>query len=809
VHAGKPGAAHDQSATALDGSATVTFHRAADGGLPIRSYTVTARAGHEDGPHVTVTDYSGNTTLHATVGGLTNTQPYSFSIKATNEAGSGPSANTAQVTPEVSPPTAEITNAADLTGGVSGVVTIDATGIPNPVTQAKITELELRVDGKEIGDVAASSQTFTWDTGKAPGFTQDADHTITVIATDANGRPGTVMQTVHLVHSTGPTLTFNGFTAVNDPSQGDVHVNGAATKNPTGHPVASVVVTVSDAKGETELDEITDPGDMNPFAVDWHTLSADFFDGNQTVTITATDSAGKESIFTTTVEVRTPSVTFTGPSGTVFGNEDFTGTVTNNTPVAGMTVQVQLVPVSGPTQPIGTPLELPNLAPGASAPFDIVVDMDNQATGKFTVEAEDATTRTTSPLARTLTVVQKPPTVTLTAPGTNAVVHDTVHFTGTATNNSGTDGLTITVTQGLTTIVSPTPLDIDAGAMGNYDVSGSVSALPDASASFAVTVTDNKTQPQSSTPATRSLIVSHVPDVTLSTPLTEAQVFGAVHFTGSVTTHSAKPDVTVAVTTDGGAVSPVSQNVTVSPRDSASFDIVEDVDLVNSGDQTFTVTVTDGDGLVATKSRDLVVTHPDPGLTVTSAPDPNTLVSSAAEFAGSATNNSGTNGLTLTLDVNGVTVQTVDLDIAAGATGNFDVTQDVGSLDVGSDVFDVVVTDINGLSTDDSRQLEVDHPPVVSITSPMPGDMVSGVVTVTGTVSNGAPDVGNPTVTASVDATHQGTDMPSVAEGDTGNFSIDLDLSDLTGDQTITVTATDASGVTTTTPVTVGVTVGP
>ena len=85
---------------------------------------------------------------------------------------------------------------------------------------------------------------------------------------------------------------------------------------------------------------------------------------------------------------------------------------------------------------------------------------------------------------------------------------------------------------------------------------------------------------------------------------------------------------------------------------------------------------------------------------------------------------------------------------------------------------------------------------------------MSGIVTVTGTVSNGAPDAGNPAVTAVVDDDHQGTDTPTVAQGATGNYSIDLDLSDLTvGDQVITVSATDASGVTTTTPVSVEVTV--
>ena len=92
------------------------------------------------------------------------------------------------------------------------------------------------------------------------------------------------------------------------------------------------------------------------------------------------------------------------------------------------------------------------------------------------------------------------------------------------------------------------------------------------------------------------------------------------------------------------------------------------------------------------------------------------------------------------------------------------------------------------------------------MTAPVADDQVSGIVTVAGTVSNGAPDAGNPTVSAVVDDDHQGTDTPTVAQGATGNFSIDLDLSDLTGLDHRGL-ATDASGITTTTPVGVDVTI--
>ena len=180
-------------------------------------------------------------------------------------------------------------------------------------------------------------------------------------------------------------------------------------------------------------------------------------------------------------------------------------------------------------------------------------------------------------------------------------------------------------------------------------------------------------------------------------------MFGAAHFTGTLTNHSATANLTLAVTSSaGGTITPTSQVVTVPARNvtPANFDITVDLDGVPAGvDQTFTVTATDHDGLVGTKTRELEVTHPNPALTVT-APVANALVHGSTHFTGSATNNSGTDGLTLDIEVNGDPFATASLPIAAGATGSFDVTKDVSPLDIGSDVFVLTVTDANNRTSD-------------------------------------------------------------------------------------------------------------
>jgi hypothetical protein len=96
--ASAPAAPTGVSASGGNAQATVSWTAPADGGSPITSYTVTPYIGTTAQTPTTITGNPPATT--ATIGGLTNGTPYTFTVKATNAVGTGqPSAASNAVTP--------------------------------------------------------------------------------------------------------------------------------------------------------------------------------------------------------------------------------------------------------------------------------------------------------------------------------------------------------------------------------------------------------------------------------------------------------------------------------------------------------------------------------------------------------------------------------------------------------------------------------------------------------------------------------------------------------------------------------------
>jgi hypothetical protein len=116
VYTAPPGAPAGVSAAAGDGQATVTFGApASDGGTPITVYTVTAQPGG-------ATATGGNSPI--TVGGLTNGTAYTFTVTASNAAGTGP----------VSTPSNAVVPAGTGGGGGGGGAAVPPATVTAPAT---------------------------------------------------------------------------------------------------------------------------------------------------------------------------------------------------------------------------------------------------------------------------------------------------------------------------------------------------------------------------------------------------------------------------------------------------------------------------------------------------------------------------------------------------------------------------------------------------------------------------------------------------------------------------------------------------
>jgi hypothetical protein len=147
-----PAAPTAVSASAGNATATVAWTAGSDGGSPITSYTVTPYAGGVAQPATTVNGNPAPT--HATVTGLTNGVSYTFTVRATNSAGtSTESAASGAVTPTASPPPS-------LAQKVSGVVA-DKTGtsvtMPGNTTAGNRLVVEVGAWGSGSPTVSAVS----------------------------------------------------------------------------------------------------------------------------------------------------------------------------------------------------------------------------------------------------------------------------------------------------------------------------------------------------------------------------------------------------------------------------------------------------------------------------------------------------------------------------------------------------------------------------------------------------------------------------------------------------------------------------
>ncbi len=191
-----PAAPTGVTATAAQGSATVTWTAPSPGSSPITSYTITPYIGSTAQPTSTITGAPPATS--ATITGLTNGTTYTFKVSATNAVGTGPASEASNaVTPSGPTAPGAPTALAATPGNASATVTWSAPAANgSPITSYTITPY--------IGSTAQPTSTIT---GAPPvtsatitGLTNGTTYTFKVSATNAIGT-GPVVRSIQRGHA--------------------------------------------------------------------------------------------------------------------------------------------------------------------------------------------------------------------------------------------------------------------------------------------------------------------------------------------------------------------------------------------------------------------------------------------------------------------------------------------------------------------------------------------------------------------------------------------------------------------------------
>ncbi|MFB1481346.1 Ig-like domain-containing protein [Corallococcus sp. RDP092CA] len=540
--------------------------------------------------------------------------------------------------------------------------------------------------------------------------------------------------------------------AVNLPPTIDAPANGSETTNTTPAITGttpgpnqtvriyvdgqSIGTTTSDATGHFTLTPST------ALSVASHTVYAVIEVDN-----VISSPQSNTNTFEVTAAAPEPTVTITTPvSGATVTNPNVTvtGTATNATTV---TVTFQgtdygPIPVTGGTWTLALPGPLPD--------------------GEHTVTAVSTNSAGTNspPATTTFTVDQIPPTVVIESPDDGATLNTpNVTVTGTSV---GASFVTIEFDG-----ASYGPISVDASGNWSYALPG-----PLAEATYTVTATATDAAGNTSTPDETTFTVDlTAPTVAISTPAN-----GDIIGTSTVTVTGTSSGATSVTLTYGGTnYGPIS----VDASGNWSFPLPV---TLPEGPNTVTATATDAAGNTSTPATSTFTVDLSVPTVAISTPVTGTSVNTDTVTVTGTT----TNATSVTLTFDGASYGPISVD----ASGNWSFPLP-GPL--AEATYTVTAVSVNGAGTNSApatSTFTVDlTPPTVAISTPVDGSTTNTPnVTVTGT-STGA---------TSVTLTYNGTNYGPVPVDGSGNWSYTLPVSLPEGAVTVTATATDAAGNTST-----------
>jgi subtilisin family serine protease len=628
--------------------------------------------------------------------GLHITAPYSFPWNTVNEP-TGPHTLTARaydragnvttsapavvtVVRDTTPPAVSITSPV-AGAALTGPVTISATA----TDETQVTKVEFFVDGALLRSDSSSPYSFDWNTLSVA----NGSHTLTARATDLYGNVRTSSAVAVTVYNdtTAPTASITA------------PANGATVRGQWVRVQASATDDTAVSWVELLVDGVTTGSDSSaPYEVYWNSKAVP--NGTHTLSIRAHDTrgnAGTSAPITVLVDndPTPPSVAITSPANgaSVEGVVSIQADASDNQGVARVEFFRNGI----------------SLGSDSTAPYGISWNSRSVASGSYTLTARayDAENNGATSAAVTVTVDQ-PPTVTLTAPSSSALVGGVVSVSATATDDMAVVRVEFLADGAL----------IGSDTSAPHAVSWNTSAL----ASGAHTLTA-KAYDSGGRVGTSAELVVHIdstpPGVALTSP---AQ---GMHLRGTVAVE--------ATASDNQAVARVEfyDGATLIGTDTTSPYSVQWDTVGKEGARTLTAKAYDSFGNVGTSAGvGVVVDNTEPTTTI-SAPAQSARVRGTVQVTATASDNQALSKVEFYA---GDTL--LNTDISAPYEASWDTTAMAdGSVSLTSRAYDLA----GNVSSSAVRSITADNTaPTVAVTSPANGSSVFLTATVQASASDNA-----------------------------------------------------------------------
>jgi len=611
-----------------------------------------------------------------------------------------------------------------------------------------------------VTDSAGNTQTFSAVvqgdgsfTADVPASLPEGDYSVTATATDGAGNSASVTENGGNIDTTAPSITIDTQGLGNDatPSiSGTTDLNAGDT----------VSISVTDNAGNTQTFTATVQND-GTYSAD---VPADLAEGSFSVTVTATDDAGNSATAIDNngvIDTAAPTITLDAQGLT----NDATPTISGTTDLAaGSTVSISVTDSQGNTQTFTATVQ-GNGSFSADVPLDL-------AEGDYTVEvtATDDAGNQNAAVDNNGTVDTTPPVINLdpVASGNDS----TPILSGTTDLPEGAT-ITLVVTdaggnvQNLTTTVN---------ADGTFSVEVP-SALVDGD--YDVTVSASDAAGNSTTVTDSGNINASAPDITLDAL---GQTNDATPLISGTTNAPVGATVTLTVTDSAGAV----QTFTATVQGDGTFSASVPSDLAE-GSYTVVAEVTDGAGNTGSDSETGgVVDTTSPAIDVAEQG----IGNDATPTISGTTDQPVGSTVSITVTDNAGNIQTLTATVQGDGSFSVDVP---ATLAEGTYTVQATVVDEAGNTASDAETGVIDTiSPVITLDEP--GTVSDSTPTISGTVD--LPQGSTVQITVVDSAGNIQVFSALVAAG--GVFSADVPTAMAEGNFTVSATATDSAGNSTT-----------